>query len=325
MRNLIIIGNGLSLSVDSDFFRLPRAMGSVWDSGRVMDDEKELIRRCLPDGVEQPMSEDHLADLQRVVDACDTVLEFENGDRQQGDWLTETGQAFPDAIRHYVHAVASEFHPEDHDPCFEPPRDFLDALNCNMEREGSTVATTNYDGSLYRGLCHRTSFKKYQTLDGFQGNPPKFDKANLGRRNSNRGYYLHLHGSPLFVEQDGEIKKLRRENIRMRTPHASRHIVLTHAKYKNQLIGKSTLLSSYWTALSKISDEFDRILWIGHSGSDSHLNAFISRYFPKLPILVVEWSGMGDHGERLEFWRRKFTDRVEDVVQLDDLTTFSDW
>lgn len=325
MRNLIIVGNGLSLSIDNDFFRLPRAMSSVWESDRLMEDEKELIRRCLPVGVDQPTSEDHLSDLQRVVDACETVLEFEQGDRGKGDWLTDTGQAFPDAIRYYVHAIASEFHPEAHDPKLEPSGEFLDALNLNMEKEGSTIATTNYDGSLYRGLCDRSAFQSYATLDGFQGNPVRFHERNLHRRKPSKGYYLHLHGTPLFVEQNGGIEKVRREHIRMRTPHASKHIVLTHARYKTQLIGRSALLSQYWTALSKMANEFARIVWIGHSGSDHHLNSFIARYFPKLPILVVEWSGMGNHDERLGFWQDKFTERVNDVVQLDDLTSFSDW
>lgn len=325
MRNLIIVGNGLSLSVDAHFFTLGRAMASVWESDRITNDEKALIRRCLPSGVEAPEREDHLANLQRVVDACETVLEFENADRGGGDWLTDTGQSFPMAIRYYVHAIASEFHPEVHDLALEPPARFLDALNENLERYGSTVATTNYDGSLYRGLCDRSSFQSYKTLDGFQGYPLKFSESNLTRRTSRKGYYLHLHGSPLFIEEEGIIVKLPRDDIRNRTPHASRHIVLTHAKYKTQLIGSSALLSAYWTKLSQISDDFDRILWIGHSGGDHHLNSFIARYYPKTPITIVEWSGTGENSSRLQYWRSKFSDRVEEVLQLNSLCEFEAW
>nr|WP_321364809.1 SIR2 family protein [uncultured Celeribacter sp.] len=299
-------------------------MQDVWEGGSITEDEKELIRRCLPTGVDAPQNEDQLADLQEVVDACETVLRFEENDRGNGDWLTETGQAFPDAIRYYVHAVASEFHSETHDTNLEPPSEFLDALNENLLNEGSTIATTNYDGALYRGLCDRSSFKSYTTLDGFQGNPPCFHEA-LRRTHNKKGYYFHLHGSPLFVDDGADIRKLPREDVRNRTPASSRHLVLTHETYKTKIIDNSELLRAYWTKLSKLSNDFDRIVWLGHSGRDPHLNRFIARYFPAKPITIVEWNGAGNQAEREEYWKNKFSAREIKLIPMEKLTAFVDW
>lgn len=326
MRNLIIVGNGLGLSIDRDFFSLERAMRDAWESDVLQDDEKELIRRCLPDGADRPTEEDELEDLQRIVNACATISEFELKDRLDAAWLTETGQAFPDAIRFYVHAVASQFHSEEHNAALEPPLEFLDALNSNLSASGSTIATTNYDACLYRPLNDRSAFRGYNTLDGFQGRPIRFAATNLRRQRDRKGYYLHLHGSPLFMTENGQHTKISREEIRQRRAIASSHIVLTNTKYKPQLISASPILSAYWKKLKDIRSDFERIVWFGHSGRDPHLNQFIARYFGTLPITIVEWSGVENQTDREHYWREKFQSNTElDLVRLDDICSFSDW
>jgi len=78
----------------------------------------------------------------------------------------------------------------------------------------SHVATLNYDKLLYQSLIEN------EILSGFDGTLVDgmlnrgFDEKALERRyGKDFGYYLHLHGSPLFYEHRGNVRKWQRHEL----------------------------------------------------------------------------------------------------------------
>jgi hypothetical protein len=208
MRKLLIFGNGLGRSLDGNFFSLENALQAAWDDKSLLDEsQKALIRQCLPDEVLEddpavaPKSEDQLDRLQMVLAACDEIRkhEFEGGT----SWLTEIGKKFPSAIRSYIHGTACHFHTGP----YVLPDNFAKPLQAHVLEHRSHIATLNYDELLYRSFIGTEVFSGYScSIDGFNR---EFDPDNLRRtRPSSQAFYLHLHGSPLFVStSDGRLVK----------------------------------------------------------------------------------------------------------------------
>ena len=101
-RKFILFGNGLGRALDNDFCCIERGLQEAWDSDVLSEPQKALVHSCLREQVIEselsaPTSEEELGDLQRVLNSCDTILEFENRVQDDG-WLTESGIEFPKAI-----------------------------------------------------------------------------------------------------------------------------------------------------------------------------------------------------------------------------------
>jgi hypothetical protein len=128
-RNVILFGNGLGRAIDNDFYSIKRVLQSSWDNEAVLNEQqRRLICDCLPQELiegelKAPTSEPELSNLQKVMDACDTIREFENEDANE-QWLSQHGSSFPIAIRRYFHHAASLFHQGD--KCL--PEDFAKPL-----------------------------------------------------------------------------------------------------------------------------------------------------------------------------------------------------
>ena len=186
------------------------------------------------------------------------------------------------------------------------------------------VVTLNYDNLLYDPLCRRKILSGFDgvLIDGFKG---KFDPNNLVRfpdKVNKLGWFLHLHGSPLFVGD----RKLGGAGRAFLEAEEECHIVLTHVAHKLSVIESSEILSEYWERFDEALEESSEIIVFGYSGVDTHLNKVISNYGKDKLIGVVEWSGSGSNSDRLEFWKSKFSGcKFIHVTLCPDVLAFRDW
>lgn len=253
----LLFGNGLGRSLAPAYFPLEMGIRSVWGDENILnEDDKNAILQCLPDGEDgprpMPSSEDELAALQKVVTACKLIGEVEE---DNPIWLTEQGRAFPKIIDNFIARVAYYFH-----NCAETTEDYqkcIEGVSRFVMKYYSHIATLNYDNLLYQPLIDSGVLSGYSghLLDGFTS--LKFDESNLVRHRKELGWYLHLHGSPLFYDHGNSVKKYRQSNLAGSFENenvAHRHIVLTHTTLKPEIISGSSLLASYWEFFGKALD-----------------------------------------------------------------------
>ncbi|WAT13709.1 hypothetical protein [Xanthomonas fragariae] len=288
MRKTLIFGNGLGMALDPEFYSLDSAIGWAWDGEGIFDEAtRNLVRYCLVDAAaERPHSEDDMDALQLVVSSCDFLASMRRGGAH---WLSDHGQQFPAAVRRFLYQTALHFHQGEK----RLPLDFVDPLAAFLLDTKSHAATLNYDNLLYQRMIEKGVLEGYNgaLVDGMWscGFAPK----NLERKHSkNFGYYMHLHGSPLFVDQDGAIKKLAQGARGGDSDVVGSHIVLTHVKHKPNVIAASALLQSYWEHLERALLECDEVVLFGYSGCDLHLNELLERHARSV-VRVVEWEGAG--------------------------------
>ncbi|EGR3456668.1 hypothetical protein DMK83_25315 [Vibrio parahaemolyticus] len=320
-RKLIIFGNGLGMALDHQHFSLQSALEDIWNREDFLTlKQQELIERSLGRGG-APKGEHELDQLHQAVTYCKALNRIGDGDVH---WLTEDGQSFPEITAKYIHKVATKLHNYNG----SLPNAFEAALVDFIKTTRSHVATLNYDKLLYNSFIDNGIFSGYQgyLVDGMIDRG--FSADALERKYDNRfGYYLHLHGSPLFVNRNQEVVKLSRHQLSVDRNEASEHIVLTHVKHKPSVIAASDVLSIYWDYLQFAISESSEIILFGYSGLDNHLNLLIRPYLGTKIIRVVEWSGAGSQYERERFWRwalRGGTGHVE-VNRMDNITNFTQW
>jgi len=299
-------------------FSLDQALAEIWDSDDYLTDEqKALIGECLAEqgAGERPESEEDLDILHRVVTACDYLSSIGEGEIH---WLSEYGREFPSAIRTFITAVAWYFHHHDD----ELSDEFLAPLAAFIDETQSHLATLNYDNLLYQELIERQVLRGYDgsLVDGIHRSG--FDEVNMKKKyGRDFGYYMHLHGSPLFIDSGRRIIKQRQgEAYEVATPH----IVLTHVEHKPSVIDASYLLKTYWKYFGKALLESDRVLLFGYSGLDTHLNRFIKARVKGKDVCVVESSGTGEIDERHEFWTDELGEEVN-LQHMDNILEFHEW
>jgi len=318
-RTTLIFGNGLGMALDPERFALDSAIGSVWEGEVALDEAtKALVRHCLvADGnTDRPHGEEDLDNLQLVVSAC----EFLSRTASDIHWLSEHGLRFPSAVRKFLYRTALYFHRRD----IALPLEFTAPLAEFVHATRSHIATLNYDNLLYQPMIEA------KVLDGYAGAlvdgllPRGFSEENLHRKyDRSFGYYMHLHGLPLFVDRDECITKLRQAELGEDDDVLGSHIVLTHVKHKETVIAASPLLSCYWEYLGKALAESVGVVLVGYSGCDRHLNALL-RAQARAEIRVVEWEGAGDAQTRAGFWTELLGRPIE-LVRLPSILAFTDW
>lgn len=318
-KKLIIFGNGLGMALDPIHFSLQRALNYVWELDYVLSPtQKELLSRCISDIQPQcPNGEDELDILHQVCSYCSYLNSIKTTDGYH--WLSQYGNEFPKVAANFIHKTATELHNYNG----ELPVDFSEPLISFVRETNSHIATLNYDKLLYN--C----FIDNQLLNGYSGTlvdgmlDSGFNEQNLERKYGRSfGYYLHLHGSPLFVNEDSRIIKLSRSDLNLEMNDYGKHIVLTHIKHKPDIINSSPLLLMYWHYLNLCLDEAEQIIIFGYSGFDTHLNRIIQFVSPSTPLKVVEWSGSGEARE--SFWFRTFGRNVE-LISLDNISKYTGW
>lgn len=329
-RKTIIFGNGLGMAIDPDHFSLSRAIERVWNGTTLSEENKKLICQCLSGGKACPYGEDDLDLVQRTLSACD-FLNSIGSTNDEFHWLSNAGINFPDAVRRFIFEVACSFHTKD----LGIKANFVVPFVNFIKDTNSNVATLNYDNLIYQTFIDNQVFVGFKCLvDGFlrkSSHVLEFCEDNLIRTQSDFGYYLHLHGSPLFVNNDdGMISKLTQEELQYRNFQpklTSSHLVLTHIKHKRSIIASSPLLTTYWRFFSLALYESSEIILFGYSGNDDHLNSLLSEpQYKQIPIKIVEWSGARSQDDPKSFWIKKLN-RSEslNVLPFPSILDFIDW
>lgn len=322
-RSIFVIGNGLGMALDPHCFSLKTALASAWsETGEGLLDEfpKKQVMRCLDseDISTAPTSEEELETLQRVIAACDFLDDVGDGEIS---WLSEQGQSFPKSVRRYFGLTAAHFQNHTH----ILPESFIDSFCEYLRNTKSHIATLNYDNLLYRPFIEHGVCQGYNgcLVDGFHASGG-FDPDNLERKYAKDfGWYMHLHGSPLFMERpDGAIEKIQQSRL-PETHHEHKHLILTHYDYKLAMIEDSVLLSAYWDYFGKAMKESRNLVMFGYSGLDKHINERIKDHLDVdencMNVRVVEWSGAGENREG--FWKKRLGECVE-VTLLDSILEF---
>lgn len=318
-RSLLIFGNGIGLALDPKYFSLENGLMSVWnDTNHLSKDHKKLILSAIEGTTQEtpPSSEDQLDQLQVAIVATEFLSNFEVGGIS---WVSPPAKELPSTFKKYIHEVALHFHRSG----YQLPEEFLEPLSDYIKATKSHVVTLNYDNLLYDG------FKSTSVLDGYRGPlidgywaKDGFDEEHLDRHNIARhGWYMHLHGSPLFIGNH-KVMGAGRDFL---DPEDESHIVLTHVEHKPLIIGSSHILSSYWRRLEKAFEESNRIILFGYSGLDEHLNERIKLRKEEKELLIVEWVDAGSEDERARYWEEKVGFSRFELVQLDNILKFTSW
>ena len=245
-RKLLIFGNGLGMAIDHSHYSLTNALNTVWTDDSLWSNtvQRDLIQNCIPSN-NCPVSEQDLDKLYLVSTSCDYLDDFNatsNGDH----WLSDYGHSFTSSTQEYIHTVASYLF----DSTSSLPPLFKDALIDFVKTTKSHVATLNYDKLLYEAFINADICNGYngKLVDGFTNSG--FSSSNLVRKfGRSFGYYMHLHGSPLFQDTNGITYKLQTSQISTANIFGSKHVVLTHIPHKPSVITASEVLSTYWNYL----------------------------------------------------------------------------
>lgn len=337
-RKLVIFGNGLGRALDNDHFNLTAAMRSVWASEDCLTPaQKDLIATAI-EGVEienGPENEEQLFGTQLALLACELLKEATN-DEKLGHWLTEAAVDYPSALNKYTYEVARHFHryeikPESHDRW----NDFINAFVNFVFRSKSHVATLNYDTLLYEPFnnIHTIGGVQIRLCSGFNGtlldgytHGHGFSVQNMERlyNPDQKAYYMHLHGSPLFVDDDqGTPRKLTRAQMQNETGDSKSHIVLTHGAMKPVVISSSKVLEMYWSHLTEAIHEAEEIILFGYSGADRHLNNKIKEHRENTPVIIVE-RVHENQDQRDGYWSGKLGGNTQ-VNALGNILDFKNW
>lgn len=320
-RKLLIFGNGLGMALDPAHFSLTNALQHIWTDKTFWRglNERNLIQQCIP-SYTCPQSEDDMDRLHLAAVSCNFLKEIPPCN-QNTHWLSDDGFFFPEVTQKFIHTVATYLHNAPH----SLPSKFESKLLDFIRKTNSHVATLNYDKLLYG------SFIDNQITMGFHGHlvdgifDSGFHENNLERLyNRKFGYYLHLHGSPLFFEYNNKVFKKHRHDLNIKNCYPSKHIVLTHIKHKPSVISNSEILSTYWRYLNFALFEVDEVILFGYSGLDDHLNKLLRMHNSAKKFTVVEWAGCGNQFKRQAFWFNELGN-TPNLKHFNNITEFEDW
>lgn len=317
-RCTFIFGNGLGRSLDNGYFQLSAGLSHVWnDRESITQVQKNLIISAIEglNAEDYPQSEEQLDKLHVAIVAAGFLQSFET---DKVEWLNDHSRNLPTAFRKFIHEVACYFHDSEQ----RLPRTFIDPLAKFIRETGSHVGVLNYDNLLYDGFVKEGILNGYHdTLnDGFRAagfNPDFMDRHRVRKQ----AWYMHLHGSPLYIRN----RKLMGGERAVLSPSANTHIVLAHVKHKPLIISSSNILSEYWQRLGKALGESDRSVLVGYSGYDDHLNELIQSRLGEKTIRIVEKKSHEVQESRERFWKTRFTNCDVQVIALDNLLKFTEW
>jgi hypothetical protein len=335
-RHTIIFGNGLGRALNNDFFQLQAAMREVWqDPGALSDMQRQLISTAI-EGIDAdgPTEEDQLLGTQLALMAC-RLLSSAVRDDSLEHWLTAEAMSFPAALQKYTYMVAKYFHRFDADSAINSLwSDFIDHLVLFISDSKSHVATLNYDTLLYQPFneARTVGGRAIQLCSGFNGvlldgytRGLGFSEQNLERQRPNdQAFYMHLHGSPLFIDNDdGLAHKLSRPQLQEQGGEARSHIVLTNGTMKSRVIQGSKVLQMYWDHLPQAIEDSDALVVFGYSGADSHLNKLIRKNVEKRAIRVIERTHAPDIN-REQYWQNLLGPTTQ-VLSFENILEFTEW
>lgn len=350
-KKLIIFGNGVGMALDAEKFDLKKVMPKVWEDFCCDEQaslERKLIASCLKDVEEDsgPTGEDQLMGAQLAQFGHEMICHAVDDD-ERGNWFTKEARDYPAAIAKYIYNVARKLDANSKE--FQADHRFVKFTNGLIPfiaKTKSHVATLNYDALFYSAfneeqeingakyqLCQGQDWKTHLS-DGYRS--VGFMEQHFEPPNDNDfGYYLHLHGSPLFVDRAEGPKKLNRSELGAHNPQSARHIILSDGNLKPLLIQRSEILTLYWKMLGKALDEAEEIILLGYGGADKHLNEMVKRRAKDKEKFLIEWSGTQHWSEGNEVlepqeidpkaaWKERLGAKTT-VIQADDILEFSHW
>ena len=311
-------------------------MRQVWQDEEALDDVQRHLISSAIEGIEEdgPTEEEQLLGTQLALMACRLLSRAVNDDSLQ-HWLTAEAMRFPDALQKYTYMVAKYFHQYDADHAFNPLwTEFIDHLVLFISDSKSHVATLNYDTLLYQPFneirfvgdrqIHLCNGFNGTLLDGYTRNRG-FSEYNLRRlRPRDQAFYMHLHGSPLFLDDAvGNAYKIMRNLLEEQRGDARSHIVLTNGAMKMNVIQSSKVLQLYWDHLPKAIEDSEALVVFGYSGADTHLNKLIRLHVGERVIRVIEREHAADQN-REQYWQRLLGPTVE-VLPFHNILEFTEW
>lgn len=329
MRKLLIFGNGLGRALDNEFFDLAPAMKFAWD--KLNDDEKLAFSSLKGiDADTGPSDEDQLLPSQVALVACQVIRSVAD---HPETWLAKKTNLFPIAAKKLAFYTARYFHDYDPGKCPSWPN-FVSKLQQFISSTKSHVATLNYDTLLYdpfNDSFEDSSGNPTKVCNGYSGSlidgfrRVGFKSNFLTRRNpDNLGYYMHLHGSPLFYTKDDNHMKLKRPDFNEYVDNPN--LVLSHGSMKPMVIESSEILKTYWGVLDEAIEESEELILFGYSGSDEHLNRRIASNQGSRPILVVEWQDDEEtDAERQSYWEKKISNKNIHLIRRKNILDFNVW
>jgi len=323
-RKLLLFGNGLGMALNPSKFNLSQAIDAIWQDPEIITPgHKDLISKCLPGEMQYPQGEEELSLVYLAANAC-SFLRVLQGEEGGVRWLTDIGNNYPDACRKFIKETATQLY------CNTEtlPDNFIGPLSDFIQETQSHVANLNYDGLLYRPFIERSVCEGYNghLVDGVLRTG--FSENNLERRYDNAfGYYLHLHGSPLFYREGNIVYKSHVDEPELDDERNVRDVVLANVRDKPVFIQRSPILKSYWryfcdTALPEATE----ILLVGYSGQDKHVNQLLSAHAKRgVLVRIIEWSGAGEVEARTIFWKKTLKSESLELNQMDNILEFTDW
>lgn len=325
----LLFGNGLGRAINNEYFKLSTALERSLDSVWFVDDtDRELMKDCLPAGSNfASIEEDHLETLHNVSGAC---LSLSKMSRTPSLFLTKPAIKLQNSVNKWISSVGWHFHDHGHenDAAFCT---FTNRMAKFIKEYHTHVATLNYDDLLYKRLFNSKILKGINghLVDGFlkdENGDLSFSDRNFEIGQRPLGYYLHLHGSPLYLtNMKGNILKQSLHSVRQISSQP--HLVLHHVRQKENVISNSPLLRAYWQRFDRALFESDMLLVVGYGGGDIHLNERVaSRANDKgleiFTVVVVERKQEGTETERKKIWKQLFRTKNIELIQLDSILDF---
>ncbi len=333
MRKTVVFGNGLGMALDPEHFTLASAFSTIWNEESLDDISKKMLLQCIGQKDDTPpQSEDELLRLHSFLKSFTDLKSFET---TEIEILQDKVRNFDVAVKKYFTKVAMYFHGHD----VKISDEFKANFALFVRHNSAHVATLSYDDlvsqmildeSLHVDDLGSSYGPTFTLVDGFCGTPLKFSERNLVRLydSSNHSWFMHLHGSPLYVQNGSQVNKLKKseidETLSQDPEVLGSNIVLQHFDVKAEIITQSNLLASYWTYFNRALSESNEVVFFGYSGFDKHLNILIDIFLGRdgTTVKVVEWSGSKNSKE---YWKGKLkngTDENIEHVPLDSIMEF---
>lgn len=337
-QNTFIIGNGIGMALDYKYFTLNKGLNAAWKEIKSRN-IKTIIYRSLKSR-KKPVTENDLRQVQDYFFKLKTIENLASTLPVKIRKHFKIISRFNDSYFSYIYDVSRYFfnyEPQDGAENYQKYQQFIQNFaTCIVNPEPIVnVVTLNYDALLIRELY---SYNNHNLFDGYNGYlvdgflDSGFKKKNM-ERNSGRkfGWYIHLHGSPLFYTDDkGVIRKrtvntdpLQRSMFNPAGDYESGddHLILCDPIQKLERIQYSELLSSYFECFKEAINASDVIVLIGYGGGDCHINDLIKEK-KGICKLVVEWKGANyTESDRMSFWKDALGDGVN-VKLLDSIFDF---
>lgn len=302
----IIIGNGLGMAIDPTHFLIQTGIEKAWNE--VNFKTQERIKKLVTNHADLN-TESQLKNHYHVIQACLMLSKIEN--HSNLSWLDPEARSFPENFRDFVVNVALHYfnyEPED----YAALNKILEKLKKYIQNNKKThLVTINYDKLIYDRFSTDSEIMSStagKLVDGFLVHKGGYTPSILWEVKDDTGFYLHLHGSPLFYTDNssGVIDKSKFDEFKSDVSNEAfyqEHLILCPTNFKPILISQSPLLRSYWDFFKKALKESNKIILFGYSGNDLHVNEEISSVRYNKEIIIVEFeNNQFSLEQRKTFW-----------------------